>query len=572
MKYFLAQLNSIVGDIDGNFERIAQMYRDCANQLDEGEKGVVIFPEMAITGYPAEDILYKSAFRSASEESLESLKEITRESPLAMLVGGLRTESMKRKFTLANDNSSDEALFNSAFLLEGGELKFTTDKYALPNYGVFDEKRLFTAGELPKLYNFHGKRVAIMICEETWDPECRDHVAALMPDIIISQNASPFELDKAPRRFEMVSELAKQAGCPVIYVNNVGGQDELVFDGRSFACNQEGKVVHRLAHCAEEVSLFEEAAAPIPSDFSHADDECMYKVMVLGLKDYVEKNGFPGVVLGLSGGIDSGLTAAVAVDALGADKVRGVLMPSPYTSDDSNEDAIELAKNLGIEVDTVPIGSLMKEYDAAFSDIFKGMQPDTTEENIQSRIRGNILMALSNKLGSMVLTTGNKSELSVGYATLYGDMCGGYSVLKDCYKTTVFALSRWRNTIHEVQERGAVSPLDVALKGPHSPVIPERMITKPPTAELRPDQQDSDSLPTYDKLDSVLQLFIEARFSLEEVLERGYDPEMVRHILKLIYIAEYKRRQSPPGVRLSGMSFGRDRRYPITNQWVDQRV
>ncbi len=554
MTFFLAQLNSIVGDIDGNTARIEEMYREAAKKLKKGEKGMIIFPEMAITGYPAEDILYKTAFRKVAMEAVETLREATRGEDLSMLVGGLWEE--------------EASLYNATFLLEKGEMNFHSYKAALPNYGVFDEKRLFVAGDLPKLYNFHGTRVAIMICEETWDPKCREHVISLMPDLIISQNASPFEMDKAPRRFEMVSELAQEAGCDVIYVNNVGGQDELVFDGRSFVCNKDGVVTQNLAHCAEEVAAYEPAKEPLePCDFSYADEATMYQVMVLGLKDYVEKNGFPGVIIGLSGGIDSGVTTAVAVDALGPDRVRTVLMPSPYTSNDSNEDATEMAETLGVQMDTMPIGKLMEAYDDTFSEMFKDQKADITEENIQARIRGNILMAMSNKFGDMVLTTGNKSELSVGYSTLYGDMCGGYSVLKDCYKTSVFALARWRNK-GEIDFKGK----GMEFKGPAKAVIPERMITKPPTAELRHDQKDQDSLPPYDKLDSILQCFIEARLSLEEVLERGYEPEMVRNIIKLIYTAEYKRRQSPPGVRLSGMSFGRDRRYPITNHWIQQRV
>lgn len=561
----LAQINVTVGDIRGNSAKIVDATHKAASQGAD----LVLFPEMAITGYPPEDLVFKGVFQRKAKEAVQQIAEETQDSGTAVLVGGLWEEGGK--------------LYNSVFLIDGGKVLHIQHKRSLPNYGVFDEKRLFTKGAEPDVVTWRGVKLGILICEDVWDARWPQRLAGQAAELLLVINASPFETGKAAARREVVRHVARDCALPVIYLNMVAGQDELVFDGGSFVMDAGGQEVGQLAAFEEELALttwgrvipahagihlaaaeadkmdpgiclgdkasWHCTAAPIaaqPDDLAS-----IYGAMVLGLRDYVTKNKFKGVVIGLSGGIDSGLTAAVAVDALGAEMVHGLLMPSPYTSDDSIEDADELASNLGISMDTIAIEPAMQAFDAMLKPVFAGREADTTEENIQARIRGNLLMAVSNKMGYMVLTTGNKSEMSVGYATLYGDMCGGYSVLKDVYKTTVWALSRWRN------EPGTI--------------IPERMITKAPTAELRPNQTDQDSLPPYDVLDAILHGLIEERLSMAEVVARGHEKATVERVARMIYIAEYKRRQAPPGVKITGMAFGRDRRYPITNQWIWQR-
>lgn len=544
-----AQINTIVGDIRGNAEAVVRHAREAATQGAD----LVVFPEMVITGYPPEDLLFKRSFQDCAIDAVQRIAVELSDCTAAVLVGGVWRE--------------EEQLFNASFLIDKGEVVHRQSKRQLPNYGVFDEKRLFSRGEEPKVANWRGHVLGILICEEIWGRRWPNQLQEQGAELLIVQNASPYEMGKDRRRKLVVAAAAQQTGVPVCYLNAVGGQDELVFDGRSFVVNASGQDVARLKPFEEELGLVQwekDGAGWVctsgPMVESQGDMETIYQAMVLGLRDYVNKNGFKGVVLGLSGGIDSGLTAAVAVDALGANRVHGILMPSPYTSNESIEDASQLAEALNIRFDTLPIDEGMKAFDVMLADMFKGLPEDTTEENVQARLRGNLLMAVSNKLGYMVLTTGNKSEMSVGYATLYGDMCGGYSVLKDVYKTTVFRLSCWRND-HFLS----------TLLGPEGRVIPERMIVKPPSAELKPNQKDEDSLPPYDVLDGILQGLLEENKTASELVVQGYDEPTVRRVVKMLYMAEYKRRQAPPGVKVSGMAFGRDRRYPITNKWIWQQ-
>jgi len=547
LKLALAQINPVVGDIEGNAARIIASAREAAALGAD----LCVFPEMAITGYPPEDLVFKSSFQRAAMEAVGYIARSLADCSAAALFGGLWMEDIR--------------LYNTAFLVDKGQVAHRQYKRKLPNYGVFDEKRLFAKGPEPEALAWRGIKLGVLICEDVWDVRWPRHLDAQGAELLIAINASPYEMGKAKRRKEVVEAAALDTQLPVIYLNMVGGQDELVFDGRSFAVDRQGQDIARLPAFHESLSVLHLQKQPDgwscasgPMVETQGDMDTIYQATVLGLRDYVEKNGFKGVVIGLSGGIDSGLTAAVAVDALGAAKVRGVFMPSCYTSPESAEDAEALAKALAIVMDTIPIASGMAAFASMLGGLFEGQPQDTTEENIQARIRGNLLMAISNKFGSMVLTTGNKSEMSVGYATLYGDMCGGYSVLKDVYKTTVFKLSRWRNLY-----AGGL-PL---LKGPKGEVIPERMITKPPSAELKPNQKDEDSLPPYEVLDAILYGLVERQRSASELVSEGFEAETVARVAKMIYTAEYKRRQSPPGVKVSGMSFGRDRRYPITNKW-----
>ncbi len=431
----------------------------------------------------------------------------------------------------------------------------------LPNYGVFDEKRVFQNGALQQPVTFRDLRLGLPICEDVWFPTVAAHLVDAGAELLLVPNGSPFEVGKLHQRLALARERAGETGLPLVYVNQVGGQDELVFDGGSFVINGDGTLARHLPVWQETVVLTqwhrENGVLRCQGSENWSEPprlSAVYSAMMLGLRDYVVKNRFPGVVLGMSGGIDSALTAAVAVDALGPERVRGVRLPSKFTSRESQDDAAESARLLGMRLDTVAIGSTVTEAEAALSEIFSGRPRDVTEENLQARVRGLLLMGLSNKFGEMLVTTGNKSEMSVGYATLYGDMCGGYSVLKDIYKTEVYALSRWRN---ENVPKGA--------RGPSGHVIPESSITKAPTAELRPNQTDQDSLPPYDVLDGILNGLVEDELSVDEIVARGFPRETVVRIQHLLYLAEYKRRQAPPGVKITRKSFGRDRRYPITN-------
>ncbi|PWR23633.1 NAD+ synthase [Zavarzinia compransoris] len=547
LRLTLAQIDFTVGDIAGNVARILAA-RDKAAAAGAD---LLVTSELSVTGYPPEDLVLKPAFVAEAKAALARLAAATADGGPALLVGA--------------PWATDEGLFNAVFILDGGGIAARRDKVDLPNYGVFDEKRVFRAGALPEVVEFRGVRLGLPICEDIWTPAVTGHLAARGAEIMIVPNGSPFEAGKDDLRLDLVRARVAETGVPLIYLNQVGGQDELVFDGASFAVGADGTPSFRLP-------AFEEALATM--DWRRgaggwgADDgpqaerpgplARIYGAMVLGLRDYVNKNRFPGVVLGLSGGIDSAISAAVAVDALGPERVWCVMLPSRYTSPDSLEDAALCAGMLGVRLDEVGIEPAVEAFSAMLGPVFAGRKPDITEENIQSRARGLALMAISNKFGHMVLTTGNKSEVSVGYATLYGDMCGGYSVLKDLYKTTVFALSRWRN---ENRPAGALGPAGL--------VMPERIITKPPTAELRENQKDQDSLPPYEVLDDILEALVEGEMAFEDVVARGHDPATVRRIEHLLYVAEYKRRQAAPGVKIGRKLFGRDRRYPITNGFRD---
>ena len=545
----IAQTNPTVGDIDGNLALI----REARAKAGEAGADLVLFSELVICGYPPEDLVLKPAFQQACQAAIETLAAETGDGGPAMLVGTPWVEK--------------GLLYNAIALLNGGKIETLRFKHDLPNYGVFDEKRVFAAGPVPgpipfRLCDGSMIRLGVMICEDMWTEDVAEGLEESGAEILIIPNGSPFEHDKQDVRLNLAVARVTETGLPLVYGNQVGGQDELVFDGGSFALNADCSLraqspmfepdllITRWLRGDDERWTCEQALmTPPPSEL-----EAIYRAMCLGLRDYVGKNRFPGVVLGLSGGIDSALSAAVAADALGPERVHAVMMPSRYTSEESLEDAAACAEALGIRLDTVSIGPAVEGFSTMLQPIFEGRAPDTTEENIQARIRGVLLMAISNKLGSMLLTTGNKSEMSVGYATLYGDMCGGYSVLKDVYKTTVFALSHWRNQHH---------PSDALA--PAGRVIPERIITKPPSAELRPDQKDEDSLPPYDQLDAILQALVEADESVADLTSKGFAEDTVKRVSRLLDIAEYKRRQAPPGVKITRRAFGRDRRYPITN-------
>ncbi len=539
----LAQLNPHVGQIDHNVRGIRRARAEAARLGAD----IVITPEFSVGGYPVEDLVLKPAFVDACEAAIAELAAETADGGPGLVVGGPWREG--------------ERLFNAAYVLDGGRVIARRAKYELPNYGVFDEKRVFDAGPAPGPVAFRGFRLGVMVCEDWWFSTVSETLAESGAEVLISINGSPYEADKQPQRIGLAVARVVETGLPFVFVAQMCGQDEVVFEGASFVLNADRTLAVQMPFFEESVTLTEwrrEASGLVcaPQPLAPEPDrlELIYRSMMLGLGDYVRKNGFPGVILGLSGGIDSALSAAVAVDALGADAVRCFMLPSPYTSRESLEDAALCANMLGVQCDTIPITGAMSAFDAALAPVFEGRQADITEENIQSRSRGLILMAISNKLGAMLLTTGNKSEMSVGYATLYGDMCGGYSVLKDVYKTTVFALCRWRNA-HK--PKGAL--------GPEGPVMPERIITKPPSAELKHDQTDQDTLPPYEVLDAILEGLVEGERSVDALVEAGHDRATVLRVWRMLDRAEYKRRQAPPGVKITRRAFGRDRRYPITN-------
>ncbi len=539
----LAQSNAIVGGLDANADAIL------AARAGVTGADLLVTPELSVIGYPPEDLVLKPALVAAAMARVERLAAATADGGPALLVGGPLAENGR--------------LHNAMFLLDGGSITGITRKHDLPNYGTFDEKRVFSPGPLPGPLAFRGVRLGIPICEDIWTPEVTECLAETGAEILIVPNGSPFETGKDDRRLSLAVARVTETGLPLVYLNRVGGQDELVFDGASFVLNADRKLAVQLPDWDDMVQLTQWtrstlghhwACAPGPIATRDEDPADIYHAMLVALRDYVNHNGFPGVVLGLSGGIDSALSAAVAVDALGPDRVWCVMLPSPYTSQDSLDDAAECARMLGCRLDTLAIQPAMDAFGTMLAPLFAGKAADTTEENIQSRIRGLSLMALSNKFGPMLLTTGNKSEMSVGYATIYGDMAGGYSVLKDVYKTTVFKLCEWRN-----RNRPRLS------MGPAGPVMPQRVISKPPSAELRDNQRDDDSLPPYDLLDRILIGLVENEASAAELVAQGLDPAIVARIERLLYVAEYKRRQAPPGVKIGGRNFGRDRRYPITN-------
>lgn len=542
LKITLGQLNQSVGDIAGNAAGVL-----AAREQAKGSD-LIVFPELHLVGYPPEDLILKPSLIEKAAAELQVLAQASTSDGPAMLVGSA--------FIL------DGALHNGVALLDQGKVSAVRLKHELPNYGTFDEMRLFQPGPLPEPVILRGTMIGVPICEDIWRPEVCRHLADFGAEMLICINGSPYEINKDALRIEGVAKRrAVDTGLPLAYLNRVGGQDELVFDGASFVVNGDGSLAVQLRDWEEQVvqTNWTKTAQGWRCDRGtieplavHPED--IYCAMVLALRDYVNRNGFPGVVLGISGGIDSATCAAIAVDALGADRVWAVMMPSRFTSEQSIIDAQECAKALGIRYSEMRIEDVVDSFDAMLGESFAGTNRDHAEENLQSRIRGTALMALSNKFGPMLMTTGNKSEMSVGYATIYGDMAGGYNPLKDAYKMTVSALARWRN--RHVPRIGL---------GPQGPVIPEGILTRPPTAELRADQRDSDSLPPYDVLDPILLGLVEHDKSVEQLVKEGFERDTVQQIERLLHLAEYKRRQAPPGVKLTARNFGRDRRYPITH-------
>jgi len=541
------QANPTVGAIAAN-EALA---RRRFSEARAAGADLAVFPELFINGYPPEDLALKPAFWRAGREAVERLALETDED-FAALVGVIwPAEGPGRRPR------------NGLAFLAGGKVQDVAFKCDLPNYGVFDEKRVFEPGERPRIFTWKGVRLGVPICEDIWTSGVCADLAADGAEILVAPNGSPYRRTADQERTGIVRARVAETGLPMIYLNEVGGQDELVFDGASFALDGRGREVMRLPMFEEAIGVMRWTQAPEGWTASDAPVAGwmegpgeIYHAMVLGLRDYVNKSGFPGVLLGLSGGVDSAITAVVAADALGPDRVRCFMLPSRYTSRESLEDAEDCARRLGVRLDEVPIAPAIDAFGAMLTPLFENRPPDLTEENIQARIRGLSLMALSNKLGSMLLTTGNKSEMAVGYATLYGDMCGGFNVLKDLYKTEVYEVCRWRN---------ANDPFGVA-----SDPIPDRILTKPPSAELRPDQKDQDSLPEYADLDAILHGLVEEEASLDEIVARGFPREMVERVQRMLYNSEYKRRQAAPGVKIGLKAFGRDRRYPIVNGFRDR--
>lgn len=535
LKLILSQINTLVGDIPGNTARVISVAREA---LAQGVVDAILFPELTLTGYPPEDLLLRPSLELRIERALQEIQAANLQT--TMVIGYPRFRSGK--------------LYNMAGVIQNGKLIAEYAKHCLPNYQVFDEKRYFVAGDKPCVFDLKGVPVALSVCEDIWFPEPMALAKAAGAKVMLNLNASPYHQGKQLERESVVAARAREGQMPVVYTNLVGGQDELVFDGGSVVVDAMGQTCFRapafdegqfsveLQWDQQHVTVAAQSLTAIPDNLA-----AVYQALVVGMRDYVNKNRFKGVVLGLSGGIDSALTLAMAVDALGASRVEAVMMPFRYTSDLSKDDAADEAARLGVRYSSISIEPMYEAFMAALADEFAGTRRDTTEENLQARCRGVLLMAISNKKGYLVLTTGNKSEMAVGYSTLYGDMAGGFDALKDVPKTLVFALSRYRNTI--------------------SPVIPETVITRPPSAELAPDQKDEDSLPPYDILDQILALYIEQDLSAEAIIARGFNREQVERVVRLVDVNEYKRRQAPIGIRISKRGFGRDRRYPITSGW-----
>jgi NAD+ synthase len=543
----VAQLNSTVGDIAGNAEKVRRARVEAAKQGAD----LVVFPELFIAGYPPEDLVLKPAFQAACRAMIETLARETAEPGPALLVGSPWLESGK--------------LYNAVALLDGGQIAALRYKVDLPNYGVFDEKRVFVPGPMPGPINFRGVRLGVPICEDIWGEEVVECLAETGAEILVVPNGSPYWRNKGDVRLNITVSRVTEQGLPTVYVNQVGGQDELVFDGVSFGLNADNSLAFQLVgfletivttHWVRHGGTWRCEGGPMVA--SEEADRADYSACVLGLRDYVNKNGFPGVVIGLSGGIDSALCAAMAVDALGPERVRCVMLPYKFTSQVSLDDAGACAKALGIRYELLPIAAAVEGFEKALAPMFSGLPRDVTEENLQARARGTILMAISNKFNLMVVTTGNKSEMSVGYATLYGDMNGGFNPLKDLYKTEVFRLARLRNGW---KPEGAL--------GPDGEVIPENIIVRPPSAELRENQKDEDSLPPYAVLDAILERLVEREEPVSAIVAAGFDRDVVTRVERLLHIAEYKRRQAAPGVKVTLKNFGRDRRYPITNRFRD---
>lgn len=529
----LAQIDLFVGDVAGNTKKIV----DYATQArDDYQADLIVFPELAVCGYPPEDLLFHSGLQRRVDQALDQVCGSVR--GIAMLVGF--------------PEYSDGKIYNSCAVFKDGAVLARYRKRLLPNYRVFDEERYFTAGKDAAVFSLHGVRIGLNICEDVWRPGPAAASKSAGAELIIAINGSPYELDSQSKREGVVRDRIRETTIPFVYLNMVGGQDELVFDGGSFVMSADGEITFRAAPFDDGLYMVvmnatSSGVAPVPGEVATilTTEQSVYEALVTGTRDYVEKNGFPGVVLGLSGGVDSALLLAIACDAIGSERVSSVMMPYRFTSTMSQEDAAAEASGLGARYHVIPIEPMVDATKRQLAGIFEGLPEDATEENIQARCRGMLLMAISNKTGCMLLTTGNKSEMAVGYATLYGDMAGGFAPIKDCSKSLVYRLAKYRNSIAKV--------------------IPDRVLTRPPSAELRANQKDSDSLPPYDILDPILEAFIVEDSSVDEIVSRGFDRDVVVHILELVKRNEYKRRQAPPGIRISGRAFGRDWRYPITS-------
>ncbi|MDA9649521.1 NAD+ synthase [Alphaproteobacteria bacterium] len=542
LKIALAQLNPIVGDVKGNIIKLIDIRNDLKNEVD-----IIVVPELYVTGYPIDDLVLRNDFLELVENEINSLAKMTNDGKAAIILGAPRKEK--------------NAIRNSVFVLDEGKIISFRDKHNLPNSGVFDEQRIFSPGALSGPVKIRNVLIGLPICEDIWTENVIECLCETGAEIILSINASPYSLKKHDQRMSVAVSRVIESKIPLIYLNRVGGQDELVFDGASFCLSHEGKLSVQLKDFQEEIleidltKLNNDWVCKGKINSISTNLEALYKSLVVSVRDYVKNNGFPGIVLGMSGGIDSALVAAIATDALGSQRVRAVMMPSPYTSQESLEDAKLASSNLGVDYSYLDIKNGMDVIDNILLD-FEGdkVEPGITEENIQSRLRGLLLMAISNKYGSMVLATGNKSEYAVGYATLYGDMCGGFAVIKDVWKTDVFRLCEWRNSNKPSE-----------FLGPNGTVIPKRIISKPPSAELREDQKDTDSLPEYDVLDTILRKLVEDDLSLEQIAKEGFDVKDVKKISMLLSKSEYKRFQSAPGPKVTEKAFGRDRRYPLTS-------
>jgi NAD+ synthase len=544
----LAQLDPTVGAVEANLAKARAARAEAA----AGGADLVLYSELFLAGYPPEDLVLRPSFVARCREAAEALAADTADGGPGVVVGTPWTDGGR--------------LYNAVVVADRGRIEAVRFKHDLPNYGVFDEKRVFSAGPAPGPVVFRGVRIGVPICEDIWTEESCECLAETGAELILVPNGSPFERGKEDVRLNIVVARVTETGLPLAYLNQVGGQDELVFDGASFGLNPDRSLAFALPAFEETVSLIEWRRQVggwqmLPDGVAPLDDEhgAIWRACVLGLKDYVEKNRFPGVVLGLSGGIDSAVVAAMAVDALGAERVHCLMMPYRFTSKRSLEDAEGCARLLGVRYDVVEIAAPVEGFEAVLKPLFDALPRDVTEENLQARARGTILMAVSNKLGSMVLTTGNKSEMSVGYATLYGDMNGGFNPIKDVYKTDVYALARMRN-----QRRPA------GMLGPEGRVIPEHILIRAPSAELREDQTDQDTLPPYAILDDILSGLVEGELPVADLVARGHDRAMVERVQHMLYVAEYKRRQAPPGVKITRRNFGRDRRYPITNAFRER--
>jgi NAD+ synthase len=547
-KLALAQLNPVVGDLEGNLKKA----RQARAQAAASGADLIAFTELYLTGYPIEDLVLKPALQKAARAACEELAYDTGDGGPAILIG--------------LPWGDGPFVYNAVALLDRGRIESVRYKNNLPNYGVFDEKRVFAPGPSPEPIDFRGVKLGVPICEDIWSEEVCEALAQAGAGLLIVPNGSPYWMDKQEVRYGVAETRVGETRLPLAYVNQVGGQDELVFDGASFVLNGDGALAVQMPAWEEGVGITEWRREGgswhcLPRAIAEIEDgeAANYLACVVGLRDYVNKNGFPGVVLGLSGGVDSALCAAIAVDALGASRVHGVMLPYVFTSNESLNDAAATAELLGVRYEIMPIDAAVEGLTGSLAKAFAGTKPDATEENLQSRARGTVLMGLSNKFGPMVITTGNKSEVSVGYATLYGDMNGGFNPIKDLYKGQVYALARYRNA---ARPKGCL--------GPEGVVIPENVLTKAPTAELKPGQRDQDTLPPYEVLDDILNCLVELELPLAEIVARGHEPETVKKVERMLYLAEYKRRQAAPGVKITAKNFGRDRRYPITNKFREK--